>query len=613
MRFVWAVAAFVLAALMIGAGIAQRTVFEGPKSESQAIEITGDAPYILIDGAVLGSREGSQTLRVQGDGTIFAAYGRTADLDAWLTRADYTHVTMSGDEIVTTPVAAVDVPAPETDGEADADAGADADADADTAAEAEPLSPAGSDLWLDEFEQEDVLITTMQLPAEMSVLVATDGVAPAPHQLTVTWPVHSATPWAGPLIVGGSILLAVGIVLYLLGVRHARRSRGPRRKGLPVPATEPIDLSVEADDKGVISASPPTRRLARGKRAFAALPVVAVSALLFTGCSADAWPDLVPTPTPSASPSVVVPDDQGSPVVTQAQAERIVARIADEVATADEAMDATAAASRLSGTALAVRETNYRLRGAIAEHPALPEIPAGPLDVVLPEANDDWPRTFLAVSAGAGDAADVVMSVTQEDPWSPYRIADIAQLTSDTTLKLAPPYVGAIPILPDSPFLSIAPDEIAAAYADVLTNAGDSEFASLFDIDGDAFIATLDANRADRLAAFNETGAETGSLTFSAEAGAAAPVALATLDSGAIVVVTVYDRDTVKPTNPDAVIKVDGNAVVQNLAGVSQSASGFTTTYANQLFFFVPSQSSKERITLLGYSSDILDAKVVDQ
>lgn len=623
MRFVWAVAAFVLAALMIGAGIAQRTIFEGPKTINQSIEVSGSAPYVLIDGAVLNRHKGAQTLRIEESGTIFAAYGRTTDVEAWLAKSDYTHVTVVDDEIVSDLVVAslptdastepTDASTEPTDGDGAADDAAEGTADGADTAEA-PLSPVGSDLWLDEVEQDYALITTMQLPVEMSLLVATDGVEPAPNTLSLTWPLRSATPWSGPLIVGGSIVLAAGIVMYLLGVLHARRSRGPRRKGVPVPVTEPIDLTVEGADKGVISATPPTRRLTRGRRALIALPAVGLSALLFTGCSPDAWPDFGPTPTPSATPTVVVPDDQGSPVVTQAQAERIVSRIAADVAAADEAMDADAAAARLDGTALAVRETNYRLRSAIADLPALPAIPDGALEVILPEANDEWPRTFLAVAAGADDAdADVVMSVTQQDPWSPYKITDVAQLTSDTTLKLAPPYVGAIPILPDSPFLSIAPDALAAAYADVLTNADESEFASLFNTDDDAFIATLDANRADRLAAFNETGAETGSLQFSAEAGTAEPVALATLDSGAIVVVTVYDRDTVTSTNPDAVIKVDDNTVVQNLSGVTQSASGFTTTYANQLFFFVPSQSSKERITLLGYSSDVLDAKVVDQ
>ena len=69
--------------------------------------------------------------------------------------------------------------------------------------------------------------------------------------------------------------------------------------------------------------------------------------------------------------------------------------------------------------------------------------------------------------------------------------------------------------------------------------------------------------------------------------------------------------DTVVPTNTDAVIKLDNNPLVQTLTGVTQSSTGFTTTYLDQLFFFVPSQSSSKRIQLLGYSSAILDAKVV--
>ncbi|HYP74113.1 MAG TPA: glycosyl transferase, partial [Microbacterium sp.] len=377
------------------------------------------------------------------------------------------------------------------------------------------------------------------------------------------------------------------------------------------PVTEPIDLATEQGDKGVISAAPTRRQLSGGKRALVVAPAVAVSALLFTGCTADAWPDLAGSPTPSASASVVVPEDQGSPVVTEAQAERIVGRIAAQVADADEAMDATAAAERLDGAALATRETNYRLRAALPDQAAPAAIPTGKLKVTLPEANDAWPRTFLAVAAGTGDTADVVMSVTQQDAWSPYKLTYVADLVTDPDLKLAPPYVGAIPIPGDSPFLTLAPDDLAAAYADVLTNGTDSEFASLFDVDDDAFLTVIDADRAKRLEEFNQTGAETGTLAFSADAGTTAPIALATLDSGAIVAVTVYDHDTVTPTNADAVIKVDSNPTVQTLAGTSQSTTGFTTSYANQLFFFVPSESSHERIRLLGFMSDILDAKAV--
>ncbi|WP_292832625.1 glycosyl transferase [Microbacterium sp.] len=590
MRFVWAVVAFVLAAVMIGTGIAQRTVLQGPTTVDQPIHVAADVPYVMIDGAVLNSHDGPQTLRVVGPGTIFAAYARTDDLSAWLQKADYAHLTLGNDGAI---VAETVV---RTEGGADA---------------AVALSPIDSDLWLEQFQQDNVLDTRLQLPEDMSVLVASDGTRAAPGDLTLSWPTGATTPWAGPLIVGGSLLLVAGLVLYYLGVRHARRSRGPRRKGLPVPVTEPIDLAIEAGDKGVISATPTRRSLTRGKRSFVILPVVTVSALMFAGCSPDAWPQLAGSPTPSATPSIIVPDDQGSPAVTEAQADRIVSRIAAQVAIADEANDAAAAAVRLDGAALKVRETNYRLRTAIADQNSLDPIPSSGIRVLLPEAFDGWPRSFFAVVGGGADSPDKILSVTQADAWSDYKVTYMADLAADTSLNLAPSYVGAISIDPDSPFLLLAPSQLAAAYADVLDKDRDSEFAPLFDVDTDAFRTQVAANRASRLDSFNQTAAETGTLSFAASAGDTAPVALATLDSGAIVAVEVNETDTVTPTSTDAVIKLDDSPTVKALAGVSQSGTGFTTTYVDQLFFFVPAQSSEQRIQFLGYSSSILDVKAV--
>lgn len=590
MRFVWAVVAFVLAAVMIGAGIAQRTVLQGPTTLTQSVEVTGDVPYVLIDGAVLGSNEGTQTLRAQGDGAIFAAYARTSDLTTWLEKAEYARLTLDSDGAI------VSETVPQAEPPAD---------------DAAALTPVDSDLWLDQFQQDDLLITQLQLPEDMSVLVATDGTAAAPSELTLSWPTGAATPWAGPLIVGGSLLLLAGLVLYVLGVRHARRSRGPRRKGLPLPVTEPIDLAVESEEKGVISSSPTRRSLTRGKRSFAILPVVAVSTLLFSGCSADAWPQLVGSPTPSATPSIIVPDDQGSPAVTQAQAERIVSRVAAQVATADESNDAAAAGLRLDGAALAARDTNYRLRTAVPESASLDPIPTSGIKVLLPEAFDGWPRTFFAVVGAGADTPDTILSVRQQDAWSDYKVTYIADLAADTSLNLAPDYVGAVSIDPESPFLLIPPAQLAGAYADILDKGTDSEFAPLFDVDTDAFRTQVAANRASRLDSFNQSAAETGSLAFAAAAGDTEPVALATLDSGAIVAVSVNETDTVTPTTSDAVIKLDDSPTVKALAGVTQSASGFTTTFMDQLFFFVPAQSSTQRIQFLGYSSSILDVKAV--
>ena len=100
-------------------------------------------------------------------------------------------------------------------------------------------------------------------------------------------------------------------------------------------------------------------------------------------------------------------------------------------------------------------------------------------------------------------------------------------------------------------------------------------------------------------------------LTFSAAAGEFPPFAIATLESGAIVAVSIAETDTVKPTNEDAVIKLDNNATVKTLSGADQSASGFSTTFSDQLFFYVPEKGSNEPIRLLGYSSSILKGSVL--
>ncbi|MCR2827973.1 glycosyl transferase, partial [Microbacterium sp. zg.Y909] len=555
------------------------------------------------------SQPGSQTLRAQGEGAIFAAYGRTADLEAWLSPWEYAHVTLDDGVVASEVVSPPAEPATGDSAEA-ADAAAGTASTDDAATTVAPMSPAGSDLWLDEFTDEDLLIQTLQLPEDMSVLIAADGTAPAPSRLTITWPIANATPWAGPLIAGGIIVLAIGIVLYILGIRHVRRSRGPRRKGIPMPHTQPIDLSVEEEGKGVVSSSPRRRSLTGKRRGFIAIPAVAMSGLLFTGCSSESWPQFEPSPTPTPTATVIAPESQQPPVVTEPQAERILQRVAEQVAAADESLDADVAASRLTGPALAERRTNYTLRGAIAEQKALPPVPAGPLSILLPQAYKGWPRTFMAV-VGDEESGNTIMFLSQEDPWSEYKLSYLGGLDATTELPLAPAYVGATQVSPDNAFLAIAPEDLATAYADVLNKGDESQYAELFDDAADQFRVGVTTDRAARLAAFNETGAQTGSLTFESVAGSQPPVALSTLENGAIVAVTVNENETVKPTTEDAVIKLDGNPTVSTLTGATQSASGFTTTFGDQLFFYVPAKSSTERIQLLGYSSHILDAKVI--
>lgn len=599
-RFVWAVVAFIIAAVMIGAGIAQRTVFQGPSETSQSIQTDGSTAYTLIDGAVLSSLPGAQTLRVDGEGEVFASYGRTADLEAWLADVPYTAVTLGAESAVQTATVQPTETAP-------------------AAEDAAARTPVGSDLWLDEFQQTGSLVTTLRLPSDMSVLVASDGTAPAPADITLTWPIDDSTPWAGPLIAGGAIALLIGLVLYLLGIRHVRRSRRPRRKGLPLPVTEPISIAdadaVDAAKKGVITSSPSRRGRTPGpgRRALVAVPALGLSAVLFAGCSADAWPQFPASETPSPTPTVIVPEGQFPPAVTETQAERIVARISATVSQADAALDAAAAETRLTGPALAERQTNYTLRAALPERPALPAIPAEPVQIILPQTTGGWPRTVMTVVESAQTDAPTtsIMMMTQEDPWSEYRVSYIGNLEASTNLpELAAPYVGATQVPPDSSFLVLPPDEVAAAYADLINNGQNSPSWGLFDTANDLLLPAIEENKRSRTDELNQTGQGTAEISFSASAGPAEPIALATLDTGAIVAVNVLESDTAKPTNADAVIKLDNNPAVKALTGVDQSATGFTTTYTDQIFFYVPSQGSDDKIRLLGYRSSLLEAKV---
>ncbi|BDZ38403.1 hypothetical protein GCM10025863_10170 [Microbacterium suwonense] len=92
----------------------------------------------------------------------------------------------------------------------------------------------------------------------------------------------------------------------------------------------------DADPGRAQRSLPPRRRLA------IALPALALTGVLATGCTADSWPQFdggTPTPTPSAT--VVTPENQKQPVVTQKQGQRIVGEIAATLADADAALDAS--------------------------------------------------------------------------------------------------------------------------------------------------------------------------------------------------------------------------------------------------------------------------------
>ena len=85
------------------------------------------------------------------------------------------------------------------------------------------------------------------------------------------------------------------------------------------------------------------------------------------------------------------------------------------------------------------------------------------------------------------------------------------------------------------------------------------------------------------------------------------PLVFATAESGALMMVTLQEKEIVKPTVPGAAITATG--AVAALADVSTSMTGIEAVYQYQLLLYVPSLGSTEKIRLLGYSYALTSAR----
>ena len=600
MRFVVAIVAFVLAAAAIGLGVAQRTVLAGPASVSSSV-VTGSAPLTIIDAATLNANAGTQSIEVTGTGDIVLAYGRTADVLAWVGEASYNEIDWDAEarELTSTVV----------DG---------------TESAADIPTIAGSDLWLREFTGTDLLTRKINAPDGISVIIAleptaADGteVAPeapvdaadgtaeegaagdepsAPLDLSITWPLDNSAPASGPLVVGGIVLLLIGLGAFLWALVHARRGRGPRRNTPKLPK-RPKPPQLKPDKR---RDAKPTRELeapragSGRRRAFVAAGIVTAGVLVLSGCGTGAQPQPITTETPPGGTQPVA--------VTAGQFEGILTDVAETVADADEAKDAAIAAQRLTGPALALRTANYTIRAADSAVAPLAAIPSEIVPVMLPESTDTWPRRVFAIARAEGVQA-VGLTLIQESPRENYKVAYAVTLIA-TVPDVAPAELGASALPPGNNLGLLAPDELAAGYGDVLMNGDASESADLFQADGDTLREAIGVDYKARRKTELPTSA---SIEFSNGPGEESPVAFLTNDSGQIVSIILNDVETVRPVEAGAAINPSGQ--VKALSGKSQSTRGIVATYGVQLLFYVPPVSATDqKIVLLGYAHGLTAA-----
>jgi len=566
---------------------------------------TADTPLTIVDAATLNANAGRQTIEVEADGDIMLAYGRTADVLAWVGDASYNEVGWDAEEqrlttrLVTGTEDASIVP-----------------------------SPVGSDLWLREFTGVDTLTRLLNAPEGISVIIAvgpggtplaegeTAPVEEAPADadaegeaatsvaadVSITWPLDTSAPLSGPLVVGGIVLLLGGLGAFLWALVDARRTRGPRRSTPKLPK-RPKPPQLKKPKKGRGEAAPTPELEASGtrsgrRRAFTALSGLALGALVLTGCTVVTEQ---PVPEASATPGVVT-----APVaVTKGQFSGILVDVVDTVTEADANRDGALAAERLAGPALALRVANYAIRGADAAYGPLPAIPDDVIEITLPQQSSTWPRTVFAVTSAEG-VSPVGLVFTQQTPRDNYKLVYAVTLIA-TVPDVAPVEIGAALLDPDNRLGLIAPSELAAAYGDMLLLGEESESFDLFQAEGDSLREAIGVEKkAERKAALGASA----SLEFSNGPTEDPPAAFLTNDSGQIVAVALNDVETATPIEAGAAVNPSGQ--VKALSGKAQTTRGIVATYGVQLLFYVPpARATDQQVVLLGYAQGLIAATEV--
>jgi hypothetical protein len=582
-RFIAAIISFVIAFGLIAYGIAQRTILAEANSITASETLKTTAAVTVIDSSVLRSRTGRQDVQISGAKNVFAAYGRTEDVLAWVGNTKYNKIGLNRAKTALTNrlIAGKNTSVP---------------------------SPKGSDLWLDEQSATNSLNLTLNVPADISILVVSDGRSPAPSQLSIRWPLDNRTPWSGPLIVSGIVLLIVGIVLYFLALRNLRRSQGPRRKTPKMPKV-PRQRSYKPRKPQAIQATPGRR--SNRRRMVAVLPVLLIGGLALSGCTAQSWPAFLagasasPSPSPTSSPQTTA--DVNPPAVTVTQLRSIVSRIAAVATKADADKNVDLAKTRFDGAALDLRAANYAIRKVDSTQAALAPIPTGELSIKLPQQTNKWPRTVLTVVNNPKDktVAPVALMLEQKTPRDNYKVEYATALEARAQVpQLAPADLGAPRLAPDVLLLKMEPAKVALAYGDILANGPASTSMKDFDTKNDALISEIGLDFRKKTEAALPA---TAKMQIVNSNGPYESIALGSNDSGAIVAVYLNETITVTPTEAGASVNPEGQ--VKSLSGITGSTKGTVAVYGDQLLFFVPSVMSKQKISLLGFATGLVSAK----
>jgi len=558
MRFLTAAILFVVSAALLLTGIAERTIWHPPASISRVINLGVSAPFVILNHSVLAMNEGNPTLHVSSDRFSFVAVGRQSDVKAWVGNSNHSDVTAVGSGV------GAHIIANKANGSAVV------------------ANPANSDLWREQVSAAGDVSLKINSDQRAAVLVASNGFEKAPGRLELVWPIIFDPTPSRVLLIAGTVFLVASVIVNWWAWYQMRKERGPRRKTPKAPQGPKLRRSKRSK-----SAAPVKGR--RSARNFTALVSGGLILATLTGC---AYVDPQATATPTKG-SVI----QQPPVVSMSQLRRIVSAISSEVATADAARDPKLLQGRVAGPAMAARSAYYQLQKASKKVADLPPIATAQINLALPAASQEWPRTVMAItSTGSSDTLPQMLVLQQASPREQYKLwYDIDMLPGVKLPAVNTVETGAIPVAPDSLFLKIAPNALPSRFGDLLDLGTSSQSAMMFNVANDEYYQQISASlKSQQQTLANATIKVTHSL------GDPNVLSLATVDSGALVAVYMSDTYVIKPKDRTQAVAVSGNEKL--LLGSAGSATGIKSTYGSMLLFYVPANSSttKDRIVTLG-------------
>jgi hypothetical protein len=598
-----------LGLVLLVLGIGQRTWWQPPATVTASVPAgTQGAPVTVVDAAVRSAHDGELKVTVNGDGPVLLAVGRKGDVDAWVGSA--AHLTVTGADQDFRTLTTSSVPG-----------------------EASVPNPSGSDLWVSEQTGTGTLDYTWTAPADgdWSLLLASDGTAAAPTNISITAPNDNSTPWAVPLIVLGILALLAGLVLFLLARRRGEGD-GPRSSGSSTDGTNgtngtggalpanPATRAARSTGSTAVGAGEDTPKAAPGstepgkatfsKRARVGAPAGALmaTAALLVGIapaghavtapatddagSVSSEPAATPSDAPaSAAATATATAEQaaGQPVLLEAQFSRILDAVANAVSTADAAKDAAQLQDRVAGAALDVRSANYRIRSQVADYAAVVPVTSSRLLTRVIPSDAAWPRTTMAVTQGDENPVPQLLTLVQVSPRDNYKLVGASPLLPGQTFPTMDAS-GPAPIpADDASDLQYSPAEALGGLGDVLNSTSSTWRDRLAP---SPYIADVDSYQQDIVSASPD-----GSFGFTHISDPARIHALRTADGGAIVVGQLTFTVDGTPKAEGAKLNVADDAAV--FTGGKETSTGLNLTFTEPVVLYVPAAGSTGQLTLL--------------